>query len=170
MPRVEFVAKHRVRNVSMSSVNIEKINDQFFRKVFNIVVQVCFAVILTFIILALLIGIYRLFHQLVVLWGSDGITGNYLVIISDVLTLFIMIELSRSLVDFFETHRFRITYLVDATLVFILREIMIQLFQHKMKGDMIFAMSALLLVLTALRFSSIYTYYRFQSNNTSNAD
>ena len=82
-------------------------------------------------------------------------------LISDVLTLFILIELSRSLVEYFNANHLRsMTFIVDAAIVFVLREVMIQLFEHKITPGEIYAMSALLLVLTVLRIGSIVVYQR----------
>jgi uncharacterized membrane protein (DUF373 family) len=61
-------------------------------------------------------------------------------------------------VDYFSSRQLRITFIVDATIVFILREIMIDLFETKIAPDQIYAMSVLLLALSFLRFGSILLY------------
>jgi uncharacterized membrane protein (DUF373 family) len=100
------------------------------------------------------IGVVRLFFRLGELMQEGGITGNYLYIFSDVLTLFILIELSRSLVDYFSTHKLPMTPIIDAGIVFVLRHIMIELFNHKLDNSGIYAMSALLLTLGVVRIST----------------
>ncbi len=40
-------------------------------------------------------------------------------------------KLLRSLIEYFEIHRLEITFIMDGTIVFILRKIMIGSFQHK---------------------------------------
>ena len=115
---------------------------------------------LIFIILGIIIGAEQLFVTTWKLFSSGGITGHYLNIITDVLTLYVLIELSRSLVDFFHEHNLRLTYIVDAAIVFVLREILILLFKHEIKPDMIYALSVLLLVLGTLRVGSILLYQR----------
>jgi uncharacterized membrane protein (DUF373 family) len=119
---------------------------------------VVFAVILGFIILGILIGTVQLFITTWGLFAFKGITGHYIELITDVLTLYVLIELSRSLVEYFETNRLRITFIVDAAIVFILREILIGLFKHELKHEMIMALSLLLLVLGAIRVASIMVY------------
>lgn len=91
---------------------------------------------------------------------DTDITRNYVRIVSDVLTLFVLIELSRSLVSHFSEHRLRLTFIVDAGIVFVLREIMIKLFEHKILPDEIYALSALLFVLGSLRTASVLVYQR----------
>ncbi len=90
----------------------------------------------------------------------EGITGHYIDIIEDVLTLYVMVELSRSLTDYFESHKLRLTFIVDACLVFILREVLIGLFKHDLDAGMIYAYSALILTLGLLRTSSVLVYQR----------
>ena len=109
---------------------------------------------LLFLILGIIIGVFKLFLHLDVPLSSVAITGTYKSIISDVLSLFILIELSRSLVEYFDTKRIRTSYIIDAVIVFILREIMIKLFEHKITTEEIFALSALLLTLGILRYAS----------------
>ena len=86
------------------------------------------------------------------------LTQDFQSIISELLTLFILVELIRSIVDYFTSRQLRITFIVDATIVFILREIMIDLFETKVNPDQIYAMSVLLLALSVLRFGSIWLY------------
>ena len=127
---------------------------------FNTLTSFVFAVILLFLMIGILIGTGKLFLQLGGLFSNGKITGSYLTIISDVLSLFILIELSRSLVDYFEVNRLRLTFIVDAAIVFVLREIMIQLFQHKLPPQEIYALSVLLFVLGALRIASTMVHHK----------
>jgi uncharacterized membrane protein (DUF373 family) len=52
------------------------------------------------------------------------------------------------------------TFIVDAGIVFVLREVMIKLFEHKITTDEVLALSALLLVLTILRIGSVVMFQR----------
>ena len=54
----------------------------------------------------------------------------------------------------------RLTFIADAGIVFVLREIMIKLFEHKISPDEIYALSALLFVLGCLRTASVLVYQR----------
>jgi len=125
---------------------------------FHNVISIVFAIMLLFLAIGILIGTAKLFLSLGALFSSGKITGSYHQIISDVLSLFIVIELSRSLVDYFEVHRLRMTFIIDAGIVFVLREILIKLFEHKIMPEDIYALSSLLLVLGILRFASVVLY------------
>jgi len=132
------------------------------KTIFNKTTDFVFAVILLFITLTMIVGVIRLFNSLGVLFQNEGITGNYLYIFSDVLTLFILIELSRSLVEYFATKRLPLTPIIDAGIVFVLRHIMIDIFNHKLDTENIYALSALLLTLGVIRVSTSFTFQREQ--------
>ena len=131
-----------------------------FKSVFNYIVELVFGLMLLFLLLGIAIGAAKLFLNLKDMVLVGEITGTYLKTISDVLSLFILIELSRSLVDYFDNNRLRMTYIVDAGIVFILREIMIKLFDNKLPVDQIYALSVLLFALTVLRIGSALLYQR----------
>ena len=127
---------------------------------FEAVIHAVFGIMLLFITLGIIIGTLRLFLNLGDLLMHGDITMQYVKIISDVLTLFILVELSRSIADYFSAKRLRMTFIVDAAIVFVLREVMIQLFQHTLAIDQLYALSAWLLVLSALRIGSVLVFQR----------
>lgn len=127
---------------------------------FDKTVDLVFGLILVFIIVGIAIGVAQLFVTTLRLLVFEGITGHYINIIADVLTLYVLIELSKSLVEYFNTHRLRLTFIVDAAIIFVLREILISLFKHELEPQMLYAFSAFLLVLGALRIGSVLVYQR----------
>ncbi|MBF0186819.1 MAG: phosphate-starvation-inducible PsiE family protein [Magnetococcales bacterium] len=129
-------------------------------KIFEKMICLVFQVILLFIILGLLVGTAKLVLQLGNVILDGHLASHFLHLISDVLTLFVLIELSRSLVDYFSTNRLRLTFIVDAGIVFVLREIMIKLFEHKITNEQIYALGTLLLILGVLRTSAVVVFQR----------
>ena len=129
-------------------------------KLFHYVIHFVFAIMLLFIALGIMVGVSRLFLNLGSLLMNEDITRQYMRIISEVLTLFILIELSRSLVEYFSEQRLRMTFIVDAGIVFVLREIMIKLFEHKIIPEEIYALSVLVFVLGSLRIGSVMVFQR----------
>jgi len=127
---------------------------------FDLVTGVIFGVILIFIMLGMVIGTARLFLSVLELISEPGVAERYLAMVSDILTLFVLVELSRSLVEYFTTLRLRLTFIVDAAIVFMLRELMIKTFEHEFRAPDIYAMSALLFVLGALRIASVMVFQR----------
>jgi uncharacterized membrane protein (DUF373 family) len=90
----------------------------------------------------------------------EGITGQYIDLIADVLTLYVLVELSRSLIEYFSSHKLRLTFIVDAAIIFVIREILIELFKQKIEPDMLYALTAFLFVLGALRTAAILVYHQ----------
>ncbi len=131
-----------------------------FMPLFDRVVSVVFGVMMVVIVIALIMGVLSLVLDMGHLWAEKKLRDGYHLVISDLLTLFIMIELLRSIVEYFSTKRLRMTFIVDAAIVFVLREVMIKLFEHKIQPDELYAMSALLLVLAVLRIGCVLLYQR----------
>lgn len=129
-------------------------------QLFDTTVKIVFGIILLFIILAIAIGTLQLFVTTWDLLAFKGITGHYIDLIADVLTLYVLIELARSLVEYFSSHKLRLTFIVDAAIVFVIREILIALFKHEIKVEMLYALSAFLFVLGALRIASVLVYQK----------
>jgi uncharacterized membrane protein (DUF373 family) len=69
--------------------------------------------------------------------------------------MFVVIELLKGIIEYFEIHRVKITFITDATLVFILREVMIGVYQHQMGWAEMGAISALLIVIGGIRTMAI---------------
>ena len=135
-----------------------KLKEVDLLEIFHRIVDAIFGVILLMITFGIVVGVVHLFKTVGFLMVHEELTQDYQRIISELLTLFILVELIRSIVDYFSSRQLRITFIVDATIVFILREIMIDLFEAKIDPEQIYAMSALLLALTILRFGSIMLY------------
>ena len=142
------------------------LNVTTIKKIYNNTFNLVFATILLFVTLTMIIGVVRLFYRLSTLIQEGGITGSYLYIFTDVLTLFILIELSRSLLEHFISNRLLLTPIIDAGIVFVLRHIMIDLFNHKLDTGSIYAFSVLLLVLGAIRIGLSIHFQRKTETST----
>ncbi|HEX9442612.1 MAG TPA: phosphate-starvation-inducible PsiE family protein [Candidatus Binatia bacterium] len=122
---------------------------------FNRVMDLFFKAMIVFVVLVLGVGLARLFLEVwQIMTGSDpkeafGFT------VTSLLTFFIILELFKSLIEYFREHRLKLTFIVDATLVFVLREIMIGLYQHQSTPRLLAALAFLALVLGGLRTLAI---------------
>jgi uncharacterized membrane protein (DUF373 family) len=146
-----------MKNIDQLKINV--------RNYFETTITVVFSIMLFFLMLGIIIGVVKLFLHLDVPLSSSAVTGTYKIIISDVLSLFILIELSRSLAEYFNSKRLRTAYILDAVMVFVLREIMIKLFEHTITTEEILALSALLLTLGVLRFMANHSFHRENMEN-----
>jgi len=122
---------------------------------FNRVMDLFFKLLIVFVVLVLGIGLFRLFLEIwMVMVGSD-LKESFGLTVTNLLTFFIVLELFKSLVEYFREHRLRLTFIIDATLVFILREVMIGLYQHQNSPLQLAALGLLVLVLGVLRTLAI---------------
>lgn len=128
--------------------------------IFNRIIAVVFGVMMVIILLALIIGVVDLLFDIRNLAMEHKLRAGYLEIIYDVLTLFVMIELLRSIAEYFNSKRLRMTFIADAALVFVLREVMIKLFEGSLHAEEMYALSALILALTVLRVGSVLLHQR----------
>lgn len=124
---------------------------RFFKKAVDIIIKL----MIPLVILSLMIGIAKLFLDLRVVFKSPTIAAGFDVMVTNILSMFIVIELLRSIIEYFEIHRLKITFITDAALVFILREVMIGVYQHKMGAVEIGSLAILLLVIGGIRALAI---------------
>ena len=76
-------------------------------------------------------------------------------LIVDILSTFVLIELFRTFTDYLEFHRIRLRVLAEVGIVFILREMFIGLYAHRMAWPELLAIAALLAVLVAARVAAV---------------
>lgn len=107
------------------------------------------------VILALMIGFAKVLIDMKEVFKAPKISQGFDLLIENILSMFILIELLKSIVEYFEVQRLKITYIIDASIVFVLREVMVGLFKHNMDYIIILSMTAFLLVAGALRTMAI---------------
>jgi uncharacterized membrane protein (DUF373 family) len=122
---------------------------------FNCVMDLFFKSMILFVVLVLGVGLVRLFLEVWKIMAGDDPKEAFGFTVTSLLTFFIILELFKSLIEYFREHRLKLTFIVDATLVFILREIMIGLYQHQSSPLMLAALAFLALVLGGLRTLAI---------------
>jgi uncharacterized membrane protein (DUF373 family) len=122
-----------------------------FRKTVDILIKM----MVPLVILALMMGIARIVLDLRVVFGSPTIAAGFDLMVTNILSMFVIIELLRSIIEYFELQRLRITFIIDAAIVFVLREIMIGLYQHSLASMDVIALAVLILVIGGLRTLAI---------------
>jgi len=118
---------------------------------FNKFIDIQIKCMIPLVIIALLLGIARVVLDLRVVFASPTVAVGFDLLITNILSLFVVIELLKSVLDYFENHRIKLTFITDAALVFVLREIMIGLFQHAMEAREVLALAVLILVIGGAR-------------------
>jgi uncharacterized membrane protein (DUF373 family) len=122
---------------------------------FNRVIDVIFKLLIFFVVLVLAMGLVKMFLEVWKIMSESPLKDAFGFIVTNLLTFFIILELFKSLVEYFREHRLKLTFIVDATLVFILREVMIGLYQHQSSPLQICSLALLALVLGAVRTLAI---------------
>ncbi len=122
---------------------------------FGVTVDWIVKLLMPLAVVALMMGIARVFLDLVTVWRSATISSGFDVLVTDVLSMFVVIELLKSIIDYFEVHRLKITFILDAAVVFVLREVMIGLYTHELHAAEMFALAALLLVMGTFRIAAV---------------
>jgi len=127
--------------------NIFKLNQN---EIFKIVIDLVTIIVLYILILALLSGVINILLQIKsILFGTLG--GGFGQIVSGVLTIFVLIDLFKTFVDFREHEEIRITYVTDATILIVMREIAAGVYAQRFDYQFIFGLSTLLLILGIIR-------------------
>jgi uncharacterized membrane protein (DUF373 family) len=131
-------------------------------KYFTRIVDSMIKFMVPLVIIALMMGIARVILDLRAVFGSRTIATAFDMMVTNILSMFIVIELLRSIIEYFTVHRLKITFITDAALVFVLREIMIGLYQHSLESGMIIALAVLILVIGGLRtLAVVYSPEKF---------
>ena len=122
---------------------------------FNRVMDLFFKLLIFFVVIVLGMGLVRLFWEIWSIMAVSELKEAFGFTVTNLLTFFIVLELFKSLIEYFREHRLKLTFIIDATLVFILREVMISLYQHQSPPLLIMALAFLALVLGVLRTLAI---------------
>lgn len=130
---------------------------------FVVFLEWIFRLVIFFLLLGVVIGVVKLFVSMKDLAFSMEVMGVYKNLILDVFTLLILIELARSFIDYFKSKRLRLTHILDTAIIFIIRDIMVLLYEKSIDTKVLNALAILLFVLGILRMSFIYLYQREQA-------
>jgi uncharacterized membrane protein (DUF373 family) len=124
-------------------------------KHFRTVVDILIKLMIPLVIIALMMGIARIVLDLRVVFSSPTIAAGFDLMVTNILSMFVVIELLRSIIEYFEVHRLKITFIIDAAIVFVLREIMIGLYRHSLEYREIIALAVLILIIGSMRTLAI---------------
>lgn len=122
----------------------------FFRKITDYIVTI----ILYILLVALIAGILRILLDIRTI-AIDSLDGGFRQIVAGVLTLFIVIELFKTFADYSKHERIKLTYITDATILIVMREITVGLYSQSFGYQMLLALSLLLFVLGIMRVLAV---------------
>ena len=128
-------------------------------EVFDTVIRYVTFSVLYILIIAIIVGLLKIIYDvgyiIYELLGGNFIHINFIDVVVGVLTIFILIDLFRTFVDYREHKRIRIVYITDATILIVMREIAAGVYVNRIQYEFILSLSILLLVLGLIRILAI---------------
>jgi uncharacterized membrane protein (DUF373 family) len=139
-----------IEGVKEAGVALDGAANRTFARAVDLIVKL----LMPLAIVALMMGFARVFLDLWTVWKSPSIAAGFDVIVTDLLSMFVVVELLKSVIEYAEVHRLRITFILDAGVVFVLREVMIGLYRHELSAPLVASLALLLLVMGAVRIAT----------------
>lgn len=124
--------------------------------VYRRVAQLIIDALIIAVLITLLVGVVRVFMSVYGAISGRNLEEVFYTVLNDVMVVFIFVELFRVLVEYFKEERVKITYIADATIVFILKEIWVRFTARSVTTSEAFAMVAVLLAVGIIRFMAVW--------------
>ncbi|MBN1134018.1 MAG: phosphate-starvation-inducible PsiE family protein [Methanosarcinaceae archaeon] len=131
--------------------NITIDHNLIFKKSTNAIIILTLYILL----ISLLIGVVQIILTVPRLLSSDGLDLVFYQIVTKSLTLFVVIEFFKTFHDYSKYERIKLTFIIDATILIVLREVSVGLFTRDLDYMMILALSVLLTVMGAVRVMAV---------------
>jgi len=123
---------------------------KFFKKATDSIVTI----ILYILLLVLIAGMLMILLDIRFV-AIDSLEGGFNKIVTNVLTLFIVIEFFKTFADYSKHERIKLTDISDVTILIVMREITVGLYSRSFGYETIFSISVLLLVLGVIRVLAV---------------
>ncbi|AWR86647.1 phosphate-starvation-inducible PsiE family protein [Meiothermus taiwanensis] len=124
-------------------------------ELFKVVTRVIFNLVLVALLVGLLVSVARTLLDLGLAVSQPTVRLGLKDLVTNVLSLVIVLELVRAFVDYFEFDRIRAEILVEVAVAFVLREMMLGLFSGEIKGLDVLVWSLGILALIGARALAI---------------
>ncbi|RIH87988.1 phosphate-starvation-inducible PsiE family protein [Calidithermus roseus] len=118
---------------------------------FRFTIQLIFNLAILALLLGLLIGVGRTLLELGLTLSEPSVRLGLKDLVTNVLSLVVMLELVRAFVEYFEYERIRLEVLLEVGVAFVLREMLLGLFGGDIQGMEVLLWSSGLLALVAAR-------------------
>jgi len=128
----------------LSQISITQLFDKALKYIINVLV--------IYIIIILVLSLGKTIYTIKILFEENSTGLNLSHIITDILSFLVMIELFRSFIEYFKAKRIRLHSMIDPAIIFIVRELIIQLYTHqKLESSALISFGVLLLCLGIIR-------------------
>lgn len=110
------------------------ITQQRILEVFKITTRIIFNLALVALLVGLLVSVGRTLLELGLAFTQPTVRLGLKDLVTNILSLVVVLELVRAFVDYFEFDRIRAEILVEVAVAFVLREMMLGLYAGEIKG------------------------------------
>ena len=126
--------------------------------VFGRSVELIVNILIIYTIVILLIGLVQTIAGIKILLAAASFSEGFTLVVSDLLTFMVIIELFKGFVDFFKAKRFSLHNMLDPAILFVIRELIVALYREHYDWATMLGFSALILAMglcrtLAIRFS-----------------
>jgi uncharacterized membrane protein (DUF373 family) len=101
---------------------------------YTAIIHIAFNIAILILIFSLGVGIWKTIAKLSLTFTESTVRLSFKELVTNVLSLIVVLELIRAFVDYFEHERVRIEILLEVLLAFIIREFMIHVFEAKIQA------------------------------------
>ncbi len=124
--------------------------------IFDTVIRFVTYAVLYILLIAIIVGLLSIVINVGIIvyeiLGGNFTHVSFIDVVVSVLTIFVLIDLFKTFIDYRENKRIRLTYIADATILIVLREVAAGVYTHHIEYEFIISISILLLALGLIRF------------------
>ena len=108
-------------------MNIKTLETQ---KIFLLSLKLIINILIIYIIIILGIGLIKTLFEIKTLLKGGPIDIGFAQVVTDILTFLVIIELFKGFIEYFKTNRFRLHSMIEPSIVFVVRELIVNLYKH----------------------------------------
>lgn len=120
--------------------------------VYKGIIKLAFNLAIIILIVSLGIGIFKTVKDLTFVFSEPTVRASFKDLVTNVLSLIVILELIRAFVDYFEHEAVSMEILIEALIAFLIREFMIHLFEGKVTGFEVFWWAFAIVLVVVSRF------------------
>jgi len=126
--------------------------------VFNLVIKVIAAIVTLLIIAVLVVGLYQAIYEIKNFLATKPVSQSFNVIVVNILTFLVIFELFRSFVIYIKIQRFRLSTIIDPAIIYVIRELIIKLYEKQNMSWQSFAILGFVLLCLGITRSLAVKY------------
>jgi uncharacterized membrane protein (DUF373 family) len=120
-------------------------------KIFGFFLKVIINILILYIIVILTIGLVKTIAGIQAMTGGASLSQGFSMAVTDILTFLVIIELFKGFVEYFQSKRFKLHSMLDPSILFVIREMIVSLYKDRIEWTTILSFAALILALAVSR-------------------